>query len=202
LLPGCKPQNLNYSGGCTWDPNLYKKIQPRSEGLDVTAKWTQSLGDRWTSSLAASFFRSESEQWRQPNQYLDGTSTVPFVWAGANGTLVDQTDPATTQIVLPANHPDNPFNPASPYFAAAQAFYGANFANYIGKPALFYGALTDIPVQITKYQNRRDPARGGPERSARRVGYELERRLREGGDSVDLHRLRSRQRIECGPGQR
>jgi len=152
LLPGCKPQNLNYSGGCTWDPNLYKKIQPRSEGLDVTAKWTQSLGDRWTSSLAASFFRSESEQWRQPNQYLDGTSTVPFVWAGANGTLVDQTDPATTQIVLPANHPDNPFNPASPYFAAAQAFYGANFANYIGKPALFYGALTDIPVQITKYQ--------------------------------------------------
>lgn len=152
LLPGCAPQNLNYSGGCTWDPNLYKKIQPRSEGLDFTAKWTQQLGDRWQSSLAASFFRSESEQWRQPNQYLDGTSTVPFVWAGANGTLVDQTDPATTQIVLPANHPDNPFNPASPYFAGAQAFYGAAFAGYIGKPALFYGALTDIPVQITKYQ--------------------------------------------------
>jgi iron complex outermembrane receptor protein len=152
LLPGCAPQNLNYSGGCTWDPNLYKKIQPRSEGLDFTAKWTQQLGDRWQSSLAASFFRSESEQWRQPNQYLDGTSTVPFVWAGANGTLVDQTDPATTQIVLPANHPDNPFNPASPYFAGAQAFYGAAFAGYVGKPALFYGALTDIPVQITKYQ--------------------------------------------------
>jgi iron complex outermembrane receptor protein len=153
LLPGCAPQNLNYSGGCTWDPNLYKKIQPRSEGLDVTAKWTQALGDSWQSSLAASFFRSESEQWRQPNQYLDGTTTVPFTWAGANGTLVDQTDPLTTQIVLPANHPDNPFNPASPYFAGAQAFYGATaFANYIGKPALFYGALTDIPVQITKYQ--------------------------------------------------
>jgi iron complex outermembrane receptor protein len=152
LLPGCAPQNLNYSGGCTWDPNLYKKIQPRSEGLDLTAKWTQQLGDRWQSNLAVSFFRSESEQWRQPNQYLEGTSTVPFVWAGANGTLVDQTDPATTQIVLPANHPDNPFNPASPYFAGAQAFYGAAFANYIGRPALFYGALTDVPVQITKYQ--------------------------------------------------
>jgi iron complex outermembrane recepter protein len=153
LLPGCAAQNLNYSGGCTWDPNLYKKIQPRSEGLDVTAKWTQVLGDSWQSSFAASFFRSESEQWRQPNQYLDGTATVPFTWAGANGTLVDQTDPLTTRIVLPANHPDNPFNPASPYFAGAQAFYGAAaFANYIGKPALFYGALTDIPVQITKYQ--------------------------------------------------
>jgi iron complex outermembrane recepter protein len=152
LLPGCAPQDLNYSGGCTWDPNLYKKIQPRSEGLDFTAKWTQALGDRWQSSLAASFFQSESEQWRQPNQYLDGTATVPFVWAGANGTLVDQTNPATTQIVLPANHPDNPFNPASPYFAGAQAFYGAAFANYAGKPALFYGALTDIPVQISKYR--------------------------------------------------
>lgn len=152
LLPGCKPQNLNYSGGCTWDPNLYKKIQPRSAGLDLTAKWTQQLGDRWTSSLAASFFRSESEQWRQPNNYLDGTTTVPYVWAGANGTLVDQTDPNTTHIVLPANHPDNPFNPASPYFAAAQAYYGAAFANYVGKPALLNAALTDIPVQITKYR--------------------------------------------------
>jgi iron complex outermembrane receptor protein len=152
LLPGCAPQNLNYSGGCTWDPNLYKKIQPRSEGLDLTAKWTQALGDRWQSSLAASFFQSESEQWRQPNQYLDGTTTVPFVWAGANGTLVDQTNPATTQIVLPANDLDNPFNPKSPYFAGAKAFYGAGFANYIGKAAFFYGALTDIPVQVTQYR--------------------------------------------------
>jgi iron complex outermembrane recepter protein len=152
LLPGCKPQNLNYSGGCTWDPNLYKKIQPRSEGLDFTAKWTQQLGDLWQSNLAASLFQSESEQWRQPNQYLDGTTTVPFVWAGANGTLVDQTNPATTQIVLPANDLDNPFNPKSPYFAGAKAFYGAAFANYVGKAALYYGALTDIPVQISKYR--------------------------------------------------
>src|SRR6202140_3206607 len=82
LLPGCAPQNLNYSGGCTWDPNLYKKIQPRSEGLDFTAKWTQQLGDRWQSSLAASFFRSESEQWRQPNQYLGDPPPAPFVGGG------------------------------------------------------------------------------------------------------------------------
>jgi iron complex outermembrane receptor protein len=152
LLPGCAPQNLNYSGGCTWDPNLYKKIQPHSQGIDFTAKWSNKIGDRWTSELAASFFQSETEQWRQPNQYLDGTSTVPFVWAGANGTLVDQTNPLTTQIVLPANSLDNPFNPASPYFKGAQAFYGAAFANYVGRPALFYGALTDIPVQISQYR--------------------------------------------------
>ncbi|HEX3848065.1 MAG TPA: TonB-dependent receptor [Steroidobacteraceae bacterium] len=152
LLPGCAPQNLNYSGGCTWDPNLYKKIQPRAEGDDLTAKLTKRLGDTWTSATTASYYHSESEQWRQPNQYLDGTTTVPFVWAGANGTLVDQTNPATTQIVLPANHPDNPFNPASAYFNAAKAFYGAAFANYIGKPALLNIAFTDIPVQISQYK--------------------------------------------------
>ncbi len=56
LLPGCAPQNLNYSGGCTWDPNLYKKIQPRSEGLNFTAKWTQQLGDRWTEQLGGLVF--------------------------------------------------------------------------------------------------------------------------------------------------
>src|SRR5258707_3617491 len=50
--------------------------------------------------------------------------------------------------------------------------------------------------------NRRDSARGGPERSARRLGYGLERRLREGGDSADLHRRRSRPPIQSGPGQR
>jgi iron complex outermembrane receptor protein len=152
LLPGCAPQNLNYSGGCTWDPNLYKKIQPRSEGDDLTAKFTKSLGDTWTSATTASYYHSESEQWRQPNQYLDGTTLVPYTWAGANGTLVDQTNPATTQIVLPANHPDNPFNPASAYFDAARAFYGAAFAGYVGKPALLNIAFTDIPVQISQYK--------------------------------------------------
>ena len=152
LLPGCAAANLNYSGGCTWDPNVNKKIQPRTAGLNVSAKWSQRVDDRWTNGLMTSFFRSEAEQYRQPNQYLDGTSTVPFVWAGARGALVDQTDPLITQIVLPANHPDNPFNPASPYFAGAQAFYGAAFAGYLGKPALLYAALTDIPVQLTRYK--------------------------------------------------
>ena len=33
-------------------------------------------------------------------------------------------------------------------YGGAQAYYGAGFANYVGKPALFYGALTDIPVRI------------------------------------------------------
>jgi iron complex outermembrane receptor protein len=152
LLPGCSSQNLNYSGGCTWDPNLYKKIQPRSEGLNLTAHWTQSLGDAWTNTVSTSLFDSKTEQYRQPNQFLEGTALVPFVWAGSRGVLVDQTDPATTQIVLPANHPDNPFNPASAYFAGAQAYYGAAFANYVGLPALFYAALTDIPPQHTLYR--------------------------------------------------
>jgi iron complex outermembrane receptor protein len=53
--------------------------------------------------------------------------------------------------VLPANSLDNPFNPASPYAAAAQAFYGAAFSNYVGRPALFYGALTEFPPQHALY---------------------------------------------------
>jgi iron complex outermembrane receptor protein len=57
--------------------------------------------------------------------------------------------------VLPANSLDNPFNPASPYFAAARAFYnaipGANFASYVGDPALFFGALTNLPEEHTLY---------------------------------------------------
>ena len=171
LLPGCAARNLNYSGGCTWDPNLYKKIQPRSEGVNATGKYTQRLGDSWTSSLTVSFWRSESEQWRQPNNYLDGTSTVPYTWAGANGTLVDQTDPLTTGVMLPATSLDNPFNPASPYFAAARSFYGAAaFANYVGKPALLAIALTDAPVQISHYQT--DTYRIGEDLTAMLGGWD------------------------------
>lgn len=171
LLPGCAAQNLNYSGGCTWDPNVNKKIQPRTEGIDFSARWSQRLADRWTNTLSASFFDSKSEQYRQPNQYLDGTTLVPFVWAGSKSGLVDQSDPATTQIVLPANHPDNPFNPASPYFATAQAFYGAAFSNYVGLPALYYGALTDIPVQHTLY--RTDVIRIVNDVASSAAGWEL-----------------------------
>ena len=83
--------------------------------------------------------------------YSTGPVTVPYTWVGSNGVLVDQTDPNTTTMVLPANHPDNPFNAASPYYAAAAAFYGANFKNYVGQPALLYAVLTDFPSQQIRY---------------------------------------------------
>jgi iron complex outermembrane recepter protein len=153
-LPGCAAQNLNYSGGCTWDINKYNKIQPDTSGLNLSSRWTQSLGSVWRNVATLSYFNSKAEQFRQSDAYSTGPVTIPYTWAGAAGTVVDQTDPATTQIVLPANHPDNPFNPASPYFAAARAYYtaqGANFANYIGQPALFYAVLTDFPSQQIRY---------------------------------------------------
>ena len=153
-LPGCAPQNLNYSGGCTWDINKYNQIQPETSGLNLSVRWTQNLAGDWRNVATLSNFASKAEQFRQSDNYSTGPVTIPYTWAGAAGVVVDQTDPATTQILLPANHPDNPFNPASAYFGAAQAYYtaqGANFANYIGQPALFYAVLTDFPSQAIHY---------------------------------------------------
>jgi iron complex outermembrane receptor protein len=155
-LPGCSAQNValaaNGGGGCAWDTNAYKKIQPRTAGLDVSTHWTQRLAGDWTNTLATSYYLSQSEQYRQPNSYNVGIALVPFAWAGATGGNVNQFDPATSQIVLPGNSLDNPFNPASPYYSAAQAFYGAaNMAKFKGDSSLFFGALTNLPGQHTMY---------------------------------------------------
>ncbi len=155
LLPGCSAQNLlPNEGGCVWDINQYNKIQPRTSGLNLSGRWTQNLASAWRNSLTASLFNSQAEQYRQSDAYSTGPVTVPYTWVGSKGTLVDQTDPNTSNVVLPANSPDNPFNPSSPYFAAAAAYYtahGANFASYIGQPALFYGVLTDFPDQQVRF---------------------------------------------------
>jgi iron complex outermembrane recepter protein len=151
-LPGCAAQNvIPNNGGCAWDTNLYKKLQPRTEGLNISAHWTQTLAGGWSNALSANYFLSQSEQYRQPNAYNVGIALVPFVWAGSKSGIVNQFDTTTTQIVLPANSLDNPFNPASPYASAAQAFYGPAYGGYVGQPALFYGALTDIPPQHSLY---------------------------------------------------
>jgi iron complex outermembrane receptor protein len=154
-LPGCATQNVvppNASyGGCIWDINKYNKIQPRTEGFNLSGRWTQSLASDWHNTLTLSWFNSQAEQYRQSDYYSTGPVTIPYTWVGSAGTLVDQTDPNNTTMVLPANHPDNPFNPASPYYSAAAAFYGANFKNYSGQPALLYGVLTDFPSQQIRF---------------------------------------------------
>jgi len=152
LLPGCAPQNFDPAGGCAWDTNQYKKIQPQTGGLNLSAHWTENLGGGWQSLASANLFHSESEQYRQSNAYNVGTNLVPFAWAGSKTGTVNQFDPATTGVLLPANHPDNPFNPASAYYSAASAFYGPAFSSYVGQPAVFYGALTDIPPQHSIYK--------------------------------------------------
>ena len=154
-LPGCATQNVvppsASLGGCVWDINKYNKIQPRTAGLNLSGRWTQSLAADWHNTLTLSWFNSQAEQYRQSDYYSTGPVTIPYTWVGSAGVLVDQTDPSNTTMVLPANHPDNPFNPASPYYAAAAAFYGANFKNYSGQPALLYGVLTDFPSQQIRF---------------------------------------------------
>ena len=109
----------NGPGGCAWDTNAYKKLQPRTAGLDVSTRWTQRLAGGWSNSLAVSYYLSQSEQYRQPNSYDVGTNLVPFAWAGAGGVNANQFDPQGSPVVLPSTSLDNPFNPASPYFAAS-----------------------------------------------------------------------------------
>jgi hypothetical protein len=125
-LPGCSAQDVALAadggGGCAWDTNAYKQIQPRTAGLDVSARWTARLTGDWENSVSASYYLSQSEQYRQPNAYDVPTNLVPFAWAGAAGVSENQFDPATSQIVLPSTSLDNPFNPASPYFAADRNF--------------------------------------------------------------------------------
>ena len=154
-LPGCATQNVvppsASLGGCVWDINKYNKIQPRTAGLNLSGRWTQSLASDWHNTLTLSWFNSQAEQYRQSDYYSTGPVTIPYTWVGSAGVLVDQTDPSNTTMVLPANHPDNPFNPASPYYAAAAAFYGANFKNYSGQPALLYGVLTDFTSQQIRF---------------------------------------------------
>jgi iron complex outermembrane recepter protein len=157
-LPGCSAKDValaaNGGGGCAWDTNAYKKLQPRTAGLDVSTHWSQKLAGGWSNALSASYYLSQSEQYRQPNAYNVPINLVPFAWAGALGGSVNQFDPSTSRVVLPATSLDNPFNPASPYFAAARSFYssiGSNFNSYVGDPALFYGALTNLPGQHTMY---------------------------------------------------
>ena len=154
-LPGCAAQNVvppsASLGGCLWDINKYNKIQPRTAGLNLSGRWTQNLAADWHNTLTLSWFNSQAEQYRQSDYYSTGPVTIPYTWVGSGGVLVDQTDPNTTTMVLPANHPDNPFNPASPYYAAAAAFYGANFKNYSGQPALLYAVLTDFTSQQIRF---------------------------------------------------
>ncbi|MBS0419931.1 MAG: TonB-dependent receptor [Proteobacteria bacterium] len=152
LLPGCAAQDRNYSGGCTWDASAYRQIQPRTAGVTLTVKHSQRLDDEWQASLTASLFDSRAEQVNNPPTH------VPNTWVGAaSGQLVDQRNPATTPILLGPSHPDNPFNPASPYYAAAAAYYGAAFGQFAHNPALLYLSLTDLGPQHSFY--RTDVAR-------------------------------------------
>ncbi len=80
LLPGCKPENVLPNQGCAWDTNQYKKIQPMSEGINFTTHYTQKLSGDWQNALAASYFQSNSEQFRQSNLYNAPVTLVPFAW--------------------------------------------------------------------------------------------------------------------------
>ncbi|MBV9723875.1 MAG: TonB-dependent receptor plug domain-containing protein, partial [Gammaproteobacteria bacterium] len=96
-LPGCAAQNVlppNASlGGCLWDINKYNKIQPRTAGVNLSGRWTQSFAQDWHNTLTLSWFNSQAEQYRQSDAYSTGPVTIPYTWVGSRRVLVDQTVP-------------------------------------------------------------------------------------------------------------
>ena len=159
--------------GCAWDTNAYKKLQPRTAGLDFSTHWSQHLGGGWLNSLSASYYLTQSEQYRQPNAYDVGTNLVPFAWAGAAGVSENQFDPSTSQVVLPANSLDNPFNPASPYFAAARNFYnslGGNFQQLHRRSGAVLRRAHQSARRAHDVRHRRVPRHRRPVEHPRRLG--------------------------------
>ncbi len=107
-LPGCAPENLNYSGGCTYNTTEFRQIQPGTQNINATGKLTAKFGGGWISDLTASVSNSRAEQSAFP-------ISVPSHWGNYSTlAIIDQTDPTTSPIVLPIGNPNNPFpnNPA------------------------------------------------------------------------------------------
>lgn len=107
-LPGCAPQNLNDSGGCTFDSNEFRLIQPPTKNTNLSGRLSMRLGAQWSATLSGAVLQSRALQSNFP-------AYVPNAWGNYSTLgLVDQTDPTTSGVVLPIGHPDNPFaaNPA------------------------------------------------------------------------------------------
>jgi iron complex outermembrane receptor protein len=95
LLPGCKPQDLNYSGGCSWDTLRHTQIQPATHNINLNGRLTTRLERGWQASVALQAAGSWAEQ----------------VFASTYVPQPTQTDPTVSNVILPRTHPDNPFGP-------------------------------------------------------------------------------------------
>jgi len=102
FMPGCDATRF------AADQCLYRDtwhvIQPRTENLNLTARWTQKLSDGWQLSLQGSYFDSKSEQIRQPARtFPNGYQGVAF-GPGRPPVLLAPTAPTT----IPSTNPSFP----------------------------------------------------------------------------------------------
>jgi iron complex outermembrane receptor protein len=100
LLPGCRPEDLNYSGGCTWDTLKHTQIQPATSNVNLNGRFTTRLEGGFRAGIAIQAASSWSEQ-------MFGSTYVP---------QPTQTDPTVSNVILPPSHPDNPFGPSQGAF--------------------------------------------------------------------------------------
>lgn len=95
LLPGCPPASREPGGGCVWNWLTSAQIQPPTKGLNLGARLDKRVADGWVVGLTVDAARSSADQWFRSTSIPQPT----------------QTDPRSSSVLLPPDHPDNPFGP-------------------------------------------------------------------------------------------
>lgn len=90
------------TGNCLWDPIDFEQIQPKEDHLNVLARGTFRLADSIRAYAEAAYFRTEMEAVGTPSGFTFGGTYNP-------GNPANPLFP-TMRPVLPAGHPDNPYD--------------------------------------------------------------------------------------------
>jgi iron complex outermembrane receptor protein len=113
-LPGCS-QARQAAGQCGF---LFsgQEIQPNTENIDLTSKFTAKLPGSWESATEFSVWYSRAQQVNPPFPYNVFVSNYPAGVVRLNTGLVPpQPPPGSPYIItLPANYPGNPYGAPAP----------------------------------------------------------------------------------------
>jgi iron complex outermembrane receptor protein len=113
-LPGCS-QAAQAAGQCGF---LFsgQEIQPNTENVDLTSKFTFKFAGDWQSATEFSLWYSRAEQVNPPFPYNNFISNYPIGVVRLNTGLNPPQPPPGTPYVftLPANYPGNPYGAPAP----------------------------------------------------------------------------------------
>jgi iron complex outermembrane recepter protein len=104
FMKGCNA-TMFAAGQCSYK-DTWSNIQPATENIDVSGRFTHKLGSDWTWVAEGGYFESKAEQINRPdgpNQYANGYQGIAF-GPGIGPTLL----PAVPAISIPASNPSFP----------------------------------------------------------------------------------------------